>query len=88
MELATPTAQAGFSSIYGWSFVLIVLVLGLFVAVWWVRRRAVDGGSGGSTPGQPFTLAELRAMRQGGQITDEQYQKLKETVVGSARQAR
>lgn len=86
MHPALPTAQAGLSSIYAWSFLLILLVLGMFVAVWWVRRRAVGHDAGEGRPaGQPFTLSELRAMRQGGQIDDEQYERLKATIVGTAR---
>jgi hypothetical protein len=74
---------SGLLSIYGWSFLLIALLVALFVAVWWARKRAV--GSGQSGTGTSFTLSDLRKMREGGQINQEQYEKLREQVIGAIR---
>lgn len=80
-------AQQSVLPIWGWSFLLIALVIGLFVVVWWTRRRAAgaDGAGGGASPAQPFSLSDLRTMRESGQITDEQYEKLRAAAIGAAR---
>lgn len=81
-----PLAEQTVLPIWGWSFVLIALVIGLFVVVWWTRRR-VTGNDAASTA-QPFSLSDLRAMRESGQITPEQYEKLRESTIGAARSPR
>jgi uncharacterized membrane protein len=74
-------AQTG-SRLFFWSLLLMALVLGLFVVVWWVRRRTLNRDR---TSGAVFTLSDLRRMRESGQINTEQYEKLKENVIGAAK---
>jgi uncharacterized membrane protein len=78
-------AQERVLPIWGWSIVVIGLLVGAFVAVAWMRRRMLNRSSAGM--GAVFSLSELRQMRQSGQIDDEQYEKLRESIIGAARHA-
>lgn len=64
-----------------WSGVLMGLVIVLAIVMVIARRRS------GSQPAQsaPFTLGELRKLRDQGQLTDEEYQRTRDRLVGMAR---
>lgn len=64
------------------SAALFGLVVIGFIAVVLIRRyyHESDGGSAGAGVG--FTLQQLRQMRRDGEINDQQYEKLREQIVG------
>jgi len=75
-------AQAGGSqgSALFWCLVLIALLIAGFVGVVMLKRwvkSEVDGGAG-------FTLGELRALRDQGKMTPEEFEKAKLLILGSA----
>lgn len=60
---------------------LVLLIVG-FIAVAAIRRyyREDDGGAVG---GPPFTLHQLRQLRRDGEINEQQFQKLREQIIGA-----
>lgn len=69
-----------------WSGILVVTVLVLFVVTLTIKRRLdTPGGPTGDPP--PFTLEELRRMRDAGQIDAEQYDKARARIVELTRGA-
>ena len=56
---------------------LVVLALGL----WYYRRRWVNDAETGSSP---WTFEEIRALRDRGDITEEEYQALRAQLLGTA----
>jgi hypothetical protein len=78
-----PLALAAVSSedaaeILIWSAVLIGLVILLAIVMVVAKRRSA------SQPAQsaPFTLGELRKLREQGQLTDEEYQRTRNSLIG------
>jgi hypothetical protein len=72
------------SSIIIWSIILLGgLLLGLVVALQ-VKKRL-------TTPDEParggFTLSDLRQLHKSGQMTDEQFEKAKQKIIGAAKTA-
>ncbi len=74
-------AQA--ASVFGWSLVVIVLVIGGFMAVAWLRKwmKEDDVPSGGVG----FGLGELRHMHARGELTDEEYERARGKMTASAK---
>lgn len=71
-------------SVLTWSVVLIGLVVAGFVGVALLKKRLIessDGKSGG------FTLSDLRALHRAGKMSDTEFEKAKQAVVGAARRA-
>jgi uncharacterized membrane protein len=75
---------SGETSILIWSLVLMGLVIAGFVLVSWVRnklREPDDAASGG------FTLGDLRDMHRKGQLSDEEFERAKQRLIGVLRQS-
>src|SRR4051794_27903821 len=73
-------AQAGGGSAVFWCLVLIGLLVAGFAGVALLKRwlkSEVGGGTG-------FTLGELRALRDQGKMTPEEFEKAKVLILGSA----
>ena len=66
-----------------WGGVLLLAVIVLFGVVWYYRRRWLTLGE--PTRGTPWTLDDLRRMREAGQITEEEYRALRATLVAAFR---
>ena len=67
--------------LYSGAFVVgIIILFALFMAV-----RSYYARSDSAAASTPFTLAELRKLHQTGQLTDEQFEKAKEAMIGKAR---
>ena len=66
-----------------WIGVLLVLFVGGGVAIYFLRRYARGGDK--ESAGPALTLNQVRQMRQRGEITEEEYQRLKRTVVEETR---
>ncbi len=66
-----------------WLLVLFAIILAGFFAVTMLRRyiRSDDSDIGGET----FTLGDLRSMLQRGQITQEEYDRLREQIISTVR---
>lgn len=62
-----------------WSFVLLAAVVVLVLAIQYYRRRVKAGDHGGD---QPWTLQDLREMHAGGDLADEEFERLKARVIG------
>ena len=78
------TLASGETSILIWSLVLMGLVIAGFVLVSWVRnklREPDDAASGG------FTLGDLRDMHRKGQLSDEEFERAKQRLIGVLRQS-
>jgi hypothetical protein len=58
--------------------ILLVVVIAGGVIIYLVRRTA----SNSATPSQGFTLHELRELRRTGELSDAEFEKAKETVIG------
>ena len=67
-----------------WSAILIVLLLAAFVGVSQVKKRLVRPDD---TGGAGFTLSDLRALHRQGKMTDQEFEKAKLVIVGSAQKA-
>ena len=60
---------------------LVVGVIVLGSAVWYYRRRLLKSGDMGDAI--PWTLDDLGRMRDGGEITEEEYKSLRAAMIGS-----
>ena len=86
-SLVPVIAQQGGQNIlpvFGWSLVLICLLVGGFFAISKLRQWLRDDDD---TPVSPigFTLSDLRQLHKQGQMTDEEYERAKSKIVGSAK---
>ena len=66
-----------------WGGVLLLAAIVLFGVVWYYRRRWLARGK--STGGTPWTLDDLRRMREAGDITEEEYRALRAALVAAFR---
>jgi uncharacterized membrane protein len=66
-----------------WLLVIFVLLIAMFIGVSWLRRyfRSSDTAS----PDEPFTLGDLRSMLKRGQISQEEYDRLREQIIAIAK---
>lgn len=64
-----------------WVGIMIGLAVIGAVAILVLRKRLFDPHSGG---GEGLTLAELREMRDRGDLSSEEYERAKALVIGSA----
>jgi hypothetical protein len=68
----------------GWSLALIGLILALFAAITYLKRRW-------TVPEEPtgsgFTLADLRQLRREGKMTDEEFERAKALILATYKRA-
>jgi hypothetical protein len=85
LHVAPALAQSdGGAGVFVWLGALLVLVIGLFVVVVWVRRRLSPHED---FHGEGFTLGDLRRMHKAGQLSDEEFEKAKAGMVAAAQAA-
>lgn len=72
-----------FQDIGGALLALIVLV----VVGWFVIARIRGWMKDNAEAAQPFTLDDLRQLHRSGQLSDEEYERAKEMMIGSVRRA-
>jgi hypothetical protein len=60
---------------------LLIVVLG--AGIWYYRRRWWLSES--QSADEPFTLADLRQLRDTGGMTEEEYQRVRAAMIGSVR---
>ncbi|HPD29051.1 MAG TPA: hypothetical protein PLL20_03585 [Phycisphaerae bacterium] len=62
----------------GFGLILAAVVFGAAI-IWWRRRSLADE----PTPGEVWTLDDLRRMRAEGSLTEDEYQRLRETMIAA-----
>ena len=78
-------AQAGESilPVFGWSLVLVLLLVGGFYAIARLRQWLKDDVAPGPAIG--FTLSDLRQLHKQGQMTDEEFERAKAKMIAGGR---
>ena len=71
--------------IIGWSIVLIVLLVGMFVGVSYLKKWMKDDDVGGSAGGLGLTLSDLRKIHEAGEMTDEEYERARTKMMAAAK---
>ena len=69
--------------VFGWSLVLICLLLGGFFAISKLRQWLKEDDT--PTAGIGFTLSDLRQLHKQGQMTDEEFERAKAKIIGGAK---
>ena len=82
LTLAQSDGDGG--GVFVWLGALLVLVVGLFVVVVWVRRRLSPNED---FRGEGFTLGDLRRLHNAGQLSDEEFEKAKAGMIAAAQAA-
>src|SRR3954454_1446171 len=82
-RLSPLLAQAGMGSALGWTLVLIVSLVVMFGAVVAFRKWMKSDDAPTSGPG--FTLSDLRRLHKEGKMTDEEFDKAKMVLIGTAK---
>ncbi len=75
---------SGIAGVLGWSLVLIGLLFAGFFVVSWFRNWLKNEDEG--PLGIGFTLSDLRQLRKEGKITEEEFERAHEKMVGAARE--
>ena len=73
-----------FSTVLPWLGVLMVLVLIGGAAILLLRRSLQSGGGAGS---EGFSLQSLRDLHAAGELTDEEFERAKQAMIGGYRKA-
>jgi hypothetical protein len=80
--IAQPSGQT-ILPVFGWSLVLICLLVGGFFAITKLRQWMREDDAPVSPIG--FTLSDLRQLHKQGQMTDEEFERAKSKILGSAK---
>ena len=80
---ATGGAPLDWEKILYWGFVLIGLAILGFGAIMFFRRKFMAATDADSVPG--FSLAELREMRDRGEMTPEEYERTRARVIAKVK---
>lgn len=72
------------ASVVIWIAVLLVLVIGLFGVVVWLRKRMSPHED---FHGEGFTLGDLRRLHQSGKLSDEEFEKAKAGLIAATQAA-
>lgn len=78
-------AGTDYSRLFAWLGVLWLLIIVLGTAVWYYRRRWWRSMSGVSGDEQPWTLADLRQLRESGDLTEEEFQRIRSAMIAGLR---
>ena len=78
-----PLAQT--ASVLGWSAVLIVLIVGAFLAVMWIRRWIQEDDVPTAKIG--FSLTDLRELHRRGEMSDEEFERARAKMTAQAKAA-
>lgn len=73
-------AQTDLQDLFVWVGILLALVGGLFGVAVWLRKRTLAVGSSMSSG---FTLSDLRRLRKEGRMSEEEYLKARQIVLGA-----
>ena len=78
-----PLAQT--VSVLGWSAVLIVMIVGAFMAVMWLRRWIQEEDVPTAKIG--FSLTDLRELHRRGEMSDEEFERARAKMTAQAKAA-
>lgn len=79
------STERSVAPLYIWSLVLIGVVVLAFLGIALLRRRV----TGANLPERHgFTLSDLRRMKDAGDIDEEQFQKMRQSIIGVAQGTR
>src|SRR5438105_14670781 len=70
--------------VIGWSAALLILLVVGWLVVAWVKKWMATPDE---TQPTGFTLSDLRRLHRGGQMTDDEFERAKEAIVGATRRA-
>ena len=76
---AQPTGGSLFGDVLPWLGALFAVVVIGAVAIWLLRRMLKQDSGGGSGG---FTLQDLRDMRASGELSDEEFEKARASIIG------
>lgn len=79
---ATPTGAAWKDIVIACSLLIGALIV-LYVGLSYYRRNWLGGTD--DSPGAPWTLQDLRALREEGAISEEEYEKMRAAIIGAVR---
>ncbi len=82
--MQSPKTPDHFGDVLLWTAVVIALLLALWVVWMWLRKQ-YHAGDDGPAAQQPWSLQELRDLRENEQITEVEYQALRQQVIGMVR---
>jgi hypothetical protein len=82
-----PLAQSGSNSAFGWSLLLVVLLIVMFFAIGMLRKWISKVSDEGEAPKVGFTLGDLRRMRDEGQITEEEFERARTQMIAATQRA-
>ena len=69
--------------VFGWSLVLIALLVAGFFAISKLRQWLKEDDT--PAPAIGFTLSDLRQLHKQGKMTDEEFERAKGKIIGSAK---
>ncbi len=75
--------QDGLSMFFVWALVIVVAMFVLWAIAQSLRKHAQDTGA---AMGFSFTLQDLRDMKEAGQLTDEEFERARQKIIGKTRQ--
>jgi hypothetical protein len=70
------------ASVIVWGLVLLAVLLVVTVALELARRRWWTPSAGGQGSGSGFSIERLEAVHRAGQITDEEFDRLRRQILG------
>jgi hypothetical protein len=79
---SSPTDTA---SVIVWSLVLLVFLVAGFILVAAVKKRLRDDEVSAPGAAAGFTLSDLRQLHREGQISDDEFERAKEKIIGAAK---
>ena len=85
MQMGTLIAETSkqVTEIVIWCGLLMLAVIVLFGGLWYYRRRLFVTDEPAKR--EPWTLEDLRQMKERGEVSDEEYQALRETMIAAFR---
>jgi hypothetical protein len=83
VTLAMQQSGQSMLPVFGWSLVLICLMLVGFFAISKLRQWLKEDDT--PAPGIGFTLSDLRQLHKQGQMTDEEFERAKAKIIGGAK---
>jgi len=77
-------ASHDYANLYIGLTVLLLLVIALGLGVWYYRRWMFAEASDST---ESWTLADLRALRETGELSEEEYEKMRQALIGGMKSA-
>ena len=71
----------------GAGVVIVIVILGAVAVLWTRRRIRGDDADVADVPAAGFTLGDLKRLHQAGQISNEEFEKARATVVTATKRA-